>query len=292
MTLGEKIKELRAEKNMTQKSLADQLNVTAQAVSRWESNDVEPSINTLKQMATIFEVSVDELLSQDTEPKIVEVEKEKIVEKVVEKPVIVEKQVVVEKTVTPKPVLGVCESCKKAITNPDDFIQTHHRKRGGGYTTTLCKDCRDKQIANARQERISSNNKHLIWHFIAGIAAFLLAFGFFSIFGANSGDASWFGFGAIVGALLYFMIGCFVLCNNPVYDIWSSIAEWSIKFPGVIFTLDLDGIIFLIAVKLLFAILGAILSVIVFLLATAIASICAVFVYPFALYNIIKHRDE
>ena len=45
--LGEKIKALRSENALTQKDLAEKLYVTAQAVSRWENNEVEPSINTI-----------------------------------------------------------------------------------------------------------------------------------------------------------------------------------------------------------------------------------------------------
>ena len=52
--LGEKIKRIRNEKGMTQKELADKLFVTAQAVSRWENNEVEPSISTLIEIAKIF----------------------------------------------------------------------------------------------------------------------------------------------------------------------------------------------------------------------------------------------
>ena len=60
--IGDNIRRLRAEKGMTQKEIADRLFVTAQAVSRWENGEVEPSLNTITELAKIFEVSVDELL--------------------------------------------------------------------------------------------------------------------------------------------------------------------------------------------------------------------------------------
>ena len=41
--LGDKIRELRTQNNITQKELSEKLFVTAQAVSRWEKNEVEPS---------------------------------------------------------------------------------------------------------------------------------------------------------------------------------------------------------------------------------------------------------
>ena len=42
MTFGQKLKKLRTEKNLTQKDLADQLHVTFQTVSKWESDINEP----------------------------------------------------------------------------------------------------------------------------------------------------------------------------------------------------------------------------------------------------------
>ena len=72
--IGENIKNYRIEKGMTQKELADKLFVTAQAVSRWENNEVEPSLNTIVILAEIFEVSVDELCGKEkpaVEPQVV-----------------------------------------------------------------------------------------------------------------------------------------------------------------------------------------------------------------------------
>ena len=48
--IGENIKRYRNEKKMTQQELADKLYVTAQAVSRWEKNEVEPSIATITKI--------------------------------------------------------------------------------------------------------------------------------------------------------------------------------------------------------------------------------------------------
>ena len=61
-TLGQKIAELRKAKNMTQLELANQLNITDKAVSKWERDISCPDINTFPKLAEIFGVSVDELL--------------------------------------------------------------------------------------------------------------------------------------------------------------------------------------------------------------------------------------
>ena len=88
------------------------------------------------------------------------------------------------------------------------------------------------------------------------------------------------------------MISYWYWLNNFLLDLWISIASWSVHFPGIIFTLDMDGIKALIAMKLLFAILGVLVSIAVFLLACAIAMPLSLFVYPYAIIHNVKHREE
>ena len=60
--IGAYISRLRKGKNWTQMQLADQVNVTHQAVSRWERGDSLPDVGLLSDLAAVFDVSVDELL--------------------------------------------------------------------------------------------------------------------------------------------------------------------------------------------------------------------------------------
>lgn len=60
--LNEKIKKLRLENNLTQQELSEKLGVSTQAVSRWETNSTFPDIELLPDIASIFEITVDELL--------------------------------------------------------------------------------------------------------------------------------------------------------------------------------------------------------------------------------------
>ncbi len=59
---GEKLKELRIEKGLTQKQLAEQINSAQSAIYYWESNKQEPTISALKKLCTFFNVSADYLL--------------------------------------------------------------------------------------------------------------------------------------------------------------------------------------------------------------------------------------
>ena len=66
--LGDRIKLYRENKNMTQNDLADILEVSAGTVSKYESGNLEPSIESIKRLAEVFEISIDELLN-DKEDK-------------------------------------------------------------------------------------------------------------------------------------------------------------------------------------------------------------------------------
>lgn len=66
-TIGKKIAELRRAKGLTQEELAGKLNVSAQAVSKWENDLSCPDILLLPEIASLLGASVDDLLSK--EPK-------------------------------------------------------------------------------------------------------------------------------------------------------------------------------------------------------------------------------
>ncbi len=63
--LGSRIKENRLKLGLTQKGLADKLFVTPQAVSRWEKDGIEPPLESLRKMSSIFHISLDELIGND-----------------------------------------------------------------------------------------------------------------------------------------------------------------------------------------------------------------------------------
>lgn len=63
MEFNEKLQELRKNKGLTQEELAENLFVSRTAVSKWESGRGYPSIDSLKEIANYFSVTIDELLS-------------------------------------------------------------------------------------------------------------------------------------------------------------------------------------------------------------------------------------
>ena len=61
--LGELIYDLRKEKNMTQKQVADLMNISDKTISKWERGLGYPDVSLLPELANLFGVSVDNLLS-------------------------------------------------------------------------------------------------------------------------------------------------------------------------------------------------------------------------------------
>ena len=65
MEFGEKIQKLRNQNKWTQEQLAEKLYVSRTAVSKWESGKGYPNIDSLKDIAKIFNKTIDELLSSE-----------------------------------------------------------------------------------------------------------------------------------------------------------------------------------------------------------------------------------
>ena len=106
MSIGERIMELRKERNISQVDLAKLLTVSRQAVSKWENDQAAPDTLKLIRLAEVLDTDVEYLATgvhttRTSPPRIVTVEKvvEIPVKTVVEKPVYIEKIVEVEKIV-------------------------------------------------------------------------------------------------------------------------------------------------------------------------------------------------
>ena len=66
MTFGEKIQKLRKEAGLSQEELACQLNVSRQAISKWERDNGYPETDKIIRMGKLFHVTLDYLLNEDT----------------------------------------------------------------------------------------------------------------------------------------------------------------------------------------------------------------------------------
>ena len=67
MTIYDKLVQLRKSKGWSQEDLAEKLNVSRQAISRWENGTALPDAENLRQLSHLFDVSSDYLLNDDYE---------------------------------------------------------------------------------------------------------------------------------------------------------------------------------------------------------------------------------
>lgn len=107
MSIGERIAELRAQKNISQLQLAKLLDISRQAVSKWENDQTAPDTIKLIQLADVLDTDVEYLATgrktYGRRPPVV-IETTQTVERIVEKPVIQTVERIVE-----KPVIQVVE---------------------------------------------------------------------------------------------------------------------------------------------------------------------------------------
>ena len=76
MTLGERLKMYRTQKGLSQEKIAEMLDVSRQAVTKWEAGQTTPSSDNLIALANLYDVSLDELIGK-SENEIVSTEGEK-----------------------------------------------------------------------------------------------------------------------------------------------------------------------------------------------------------------------
>jgi transcriptional regulator with XRE-family HTH domain len=281
--LGQRITELRKKCNLTQSELGEKLNVTSQAVSKWENNLSEPDLETTKRLCDIFGVSMNELLDFESKQTQTETPAPVIIERIVEKPV---------ETPPTKIILGYCKECNKAVSNGEYVVAND----GIGV---ICNECnKHKNINRAKNNHeydVSGFRKGLIWGGILltiGLGLGLIV----GLYGASTGiyDAGITCAVIGAGALLGYMISSLVAecCwEGSAFDVLGFFVR-SFQMPGIIFTWDLDGLKFLIIMKITFAILSAVLSVAVFLIGLVVSLIYATILFPFSIIATIKNLNE
>lgn len=130
MSLGERILELRKTANMSQADLARAMDVSRQAVSKWETDQSSPDASNLILLSDLLDTDIEYLTTgrrtYGRRPPVV-IKTTETVEKVVEKPVVQVVETVVEKIVE-KPVVQLVEKPvvkkvyrTKIVRNPIEY---------------------------------------------------------------------------------------------------------------------------------------------------------------------------
>jgi len=316
MSVGENIRKQREAKGLTQKELADKLFVTPQAISRWEKGSVEPSVETLKSISVLFEVSIDDLVSDQTKESS-ENEAGQPAAVMVPNPPPAPQEDLPAPVPAPAPepkLIGTCTFCGKAIYEGDPINYRHESvthygrsqqlRRVGYYFDSnpeggslFCQTCVDHvhekakiDAANAAAQKSNEmdkkRHKALGWGISAGIVTFALAIAIgIALLNNNSQSAGiWtLCLSPVMGYMLFSLVFVLIVDNTFVSDVFLEIVSFAaVKMPGVIFSLDFDGIVFLIAVKILFAILSFLIFAGVLAFAVVLSGIFSMFMFPAA----------
>lgn len=67
MTLGQKLKEIRKKFGLSQEQLAEIMNVSRQAITKWENDRGTPDVSNLQELSKIFGITVDYLLNNENQ---------------------------------------------------------------------------------------------------------------------------------------------------------------------------------------------------------------------------------
>lgn len=273
MGYGQKIIQLRKNAQVTQSQLGDYLNVSAQAVSKWERDCAEPDLGTVKKICEFFKISVGEFFEDEPQSALGE---EKVADVLQSEPA--------EKTI------GYCVDCGIVVTQ---------KNLGCQLPRVVCDRCQEKRKAiyeEQKQEEIASveselkgfeskKKKSIIWGSI--FAAFVLAAFLAGIILSGTKDAGkialWTGVAVVATYGAYALVGELYFGGGIVLDILEFFIASPIKLPGIIFGLDMDGLIFFVVVKVLFAILGFLFGLAMFVAGVLVGMIVSTIAFPISM---------
>lgn len=265
MDYGQRIAQLRKNANLTQAQLGEKLNVSAQAVSKWEHSQSEPDLTTIRNMCALFGISTDEFF---------EIEKygEEVNEKI---------PTAIQDT------YGVCVACGTLVTN-DNLGQITPK--------IMCRNCyidyssgilrleEDKKKAKLveKQGELKKKTKSIVFGVLAMVVVLAIAL---SVSIINTRGVT---LAVSICISLFFAYGAYALVGelfldmgDAVFDILEFSLESPIELPMLIFDLDMDSIFLAIFVKVALSILGFIAGIVLFLLGLVLGSIVSAFVFPF-----------
>lgn len=292
MNVGKNISYLRTKEKMTQKDLAGILHLTPQAVSRYENGQVEPGLDILRSLSETFHVNIDDLVSKDLTSA--------------SEPPSPSEPIEVPETTSQKDISAAleskiydhCENCGQPFDedNPEftdiDGTGEHHYCEEC-YRLALSPDGAEefaKRKSGVPDERLTKK-KSAIHNPVAfgwAIATCVVTMAITILTGVflykdSDVKTMWILIASsiVVGYLFFSLVYCLI---EPTYiqDVFLEILQIGfVKFPGIIFSFDLDGIAFLVIMKVLFWILGALFALFALSLAVAIGGFLAMFSFPF-----------
>ena len=279
MTLGKKLSGYRKLAGLTQQQLGERLSLSAQAISKWENDLAEPDLSAHRTLSEIYKVSVDELLNLNDEA----------FENALEDELHAPENEKVENV----SMLGFCKTCGIMVTEEN---------LGTTEPVVMCKKCLEakieadslaeqRKIEAEKNRKLAAENAKKATNYrtkqkltrtfvLAGIVT--AAFIALCIYAAGVVGIA---VGLVGGYAVFAFISCLCL-DTIVNEVFFDWAAKSFQAPGLIFTFDLDGILWLIGMKLLFWALGVLLGLICALFGLLLGLILAPFNFIYVMVKI------
>lgn len=309
MTQGEKIAALRKTKNMTQADLGVALNVSFQAVSKWERDESAPDFDTIARMSHLFNVPLS-FFERGS--------KQSVADAIAATSAPVQTMQAQAQNMG-KRLLGVCVDCGRAVYEGErgdagmksiTTTQNHH-SRGHLTTTTqhsfqkapdgeiVCKSCAQKRAEAYRQHQETERKRHeanldyvlrrkkkgLIWSIVFTILYVVI--GLWIGTSTEENKKEWV-IGTLVSIPFAYPFFAQLFWDGAVVDCVTSIMTKSLHLPGIIFSCDFDGLKFLIIMKLLFAVLSFLFGFLMAILGVAVG----MFIAPFTFFPALKRMSH
>lgn len=252
---GQVISKHRKLNNLTQSQLAEQLFVSPQAVSKWEKNQSEPDLSTIKNIAAIFNLTLDQFFEEEKEITIIETDEVSMENCIVcQTPYA---QIDLSSTDDGK----VCHTCKKELEKEKQFFLDFEQTRPSKVTVTSLKG-------------------KLPFYIGWGAGLVFLIFGIIAFFlSSEPTDIFEYFYGVIFTSFILVSFLTLMLYDSWLRNFFLGFAGATINMPGIIFELSIDGLIGLIITKIFFGLIALSFTLIVFLLGFMLALIISPIAY-------------
>lgn len=280
MTLGKKLALQRKAVGLSQEEVALKVRVTTQTLADWENNIGEPSIQNLKDLSALFDTSLDDLLDTglgDDDEAIgyckncgIAINEKNLGEK---EPVVLCRRCVEVKKAQERRA----EMERKAIEERQK--KAHLARRLAEYDAH-----RDRQ----RTIRRKRNKSFIVAALPTALWVALLIY-----FLNQSYDQTFLIVGTVISYCIFSLVAL-LFYDGAVRDLLVYMFTASIKWPGLMYTFDWDGFLWVIMMKALFGILGFVFGLICGFLGLILGLIIAPFVFPYKLIKMhidIHHGD-
>jgi transcriptional regulator with XRE-family HTH domain len=273
MTLGKKLALQRKAIGLTQDEVALRIRVNTKTLADWENNIGEPSIQNLKDFATLFNISLDDLLDTglgDDDETLAHCK--------------VCGVVITEKNLGDKSPEMLCRRCvevRKAHERRAELERKAIEERKKKIVLAQKMDEYNAHLSRQRTIRKKRNKSFLV---ASLVTAPLVAFLVYSL--NQSFDMTWLIAGSLLCYALFSEISL-LFYDGIVRNFIVRMRNASFKMPGLMYTFDWDGFLWVIMMKGLFALLKWVLSGIFGFIGFLICLFIAPVVFPYKMIKMI-----